>query len=226
MADEPLNQQADMNETGPREAPPARRWSGVRWAIAAVGVLALAAVAVNEPWRRLNRPMPVVSSTSGESGAKTAQCPADAKPANLTFTLKDMKGQDVSLSKFKGKVILLDFWATWCEPCKAEIPWFIEFNKKYAAEGLQVIGVSVDDTPEKLEPYVKNMKMDYLILQGLGHDDVQDAYGPILGIPVTVIISRDAKICATHAGLAGKDVFENEIKALLQRGAVEASTTN
>jgi cytochrome c biogenesis protein CcmG/thiol:disulfide interchange protein DsbE len=112
-------------------------------------------------------------------------------------------------------VILLDFWATWCEPCKVEIPWFSEFHNKYASKGLRVIGISVDDTTEKLQPYVKNMRMNYLVLQGLGHDDVQDAFGPILGIPVTVLISRGGKICATHTGLTSKDAFENEIRALL-----------
>jgi thiol-disulfide isomerase/thioredoxin len=225
MSDQPAGTSADPIEPGPAGAPERPRSTRLRWLIAGVGVVALAAVAVNQymPWLKFNRPMPAASPEAGQSPSRVS-CPIDAKPANLAFTLKDMRGQDVALSKFKGKVILLDFWATWCEPCKAEIPWFIEFNKKYAAKGLQVIGISVDDTQDKLEPYVRNMKMDYLILQGLGHDDVQDAYGPILGIPVTVVISRDGKICATHAGLAGKDVFENEIKALLG-GAAEGSQT-
>ena len=78
-----------------------------------------------------------------------------------------------------------------------------------------MVGISVDDTVDKLEPYVRDMKMNYPVLQGLGHDDVQDAYGPILGIPVSVLISRDGKVCATHTGLTGKDIFEREIKALL-----------
>ena len=188
----------------------------IRWAIAVVAVVALAAVAVNfyMPWRRYDKPMTQAAGAAvGESTKLT--CPADAKPANLNFTLKDIGGKDVSLSSFEGKVILLDFWATWCGPCKIEIPWFIEFHNTYASKGLQVIGISVDDTPDKLEPYVKEMKMNYLVLQGLGHDDVQDAFGPMLGIPVTVMISRDGKICGSHMGLTGKDSFENEIKALL-----------
>jgi hypothetical protein len=75
--------------------------------------------------------------------------------------------------------------------------------------------VSVDDTVDKLKPYVAEMKMNYPILQGLGHDDVQDAFGPIWGIPVTVVISRDGKICAKHTGMSSKESFENQIKALL-----------
>ncbi len=78
-----------------------------------------------------------------------------------------------------------------------------------------MVGVSVDDTVDKLAPYVKEMGMNYPVLQGLGHDAVQDAYGPILGIPVSVMISRDGKICATHTGLTSKDVFEKEIESLL-----------
>jgi thiol-disulfide isomerase/thioredoxin len=182
----------------------------IRWTIAVLGIIALAAVATNYymPWLKYNRPMPV-STTS------RLACPVDAKPAKLDFILKDVSGKDVRLSSFKGKVILLDFWATWCGPCKIEIPWFTEFHDRYASKGLQVIGISVDDTAAQLEPYVKDMKMTYLVLQGLGHEEVQDAFGPILGIPVTVVISREGKICATHAGLTGKDAFENEIKALL-----------
>jgi cytochrome c biogenesis protein CcmG/thiol:disulfide interchange protein DsbE len=121
----------------------------------------------------------------------------------------------VRLSDYKGKVILLDFWATWCIPCKSEIPWFIEFQNKYGAAGFQAIGISVDDTLDKLKPYVKSMKMNYIVLQGLNHDDVQNAYGPLWGIPVTAIISRDAKICVKHAGISSKESFETAIKSLL-----------
>ena len=142
-------------------------------------------------------------------------CPADAKPANLNFTLKDVQGKNFRLADHKGKVILLDFWATWCGPCKIEIPWFIEFQKTYGPQGLQVIGVSVDDTVEKLRPYVKEYKMNYPVLQGLHHDDIQDAYGPLWGIPVTAIISRDGKVCAKHSGISSKENFEKEIKSLL-----------
>src|SRR5690606_18171975 len=103
-------------------------------------------------------------------------CPADAKLARLDFTLKDADGRDVTLADYKGKVILMDFWATWCGPCKVEIPHFIEFQEKYGSQGLQVVGISVDDTAEKLLPYIEQMGMNYPVLQGLGRDDVQDAY--------------------------------------------------
>jgi len=199
----------------------------VRWAVAVAGVVALAAVAVNfyMPWRAQDEPMPPASSVASAAPASSGSsapedlaavaCPADAKPARFDFTMKDVSGKDISLSQYKGKVILLDFWATWCGPCKIEIPGFVELQDKYGKDGLQVIGVSVDDTPEQLVPYVKQLKMNYVVLQGLGHDDMQDAYGPLVGIPTTVLISRDGKMCAKHAGFAAKETFEREIKALL-----------
>jgi cytochrome c biogenesis protein CcmG/thiol:disulfide interchange protein DsbE len=181
-----------------------------RWAVATVAALALALLTLH---------LPSLQELAEAAGESPASCPKDAKPANLNFTMKDLGGKSVRLSDYKGKVILLDFWATWCIPCKAEIPWFVEFQNKYGPQGLQVVGVSVDDTLQKLKPYVGQFKMNYVVLQGLGHDDVQDAYGPLYGIPVTVVISRDQKICAKHTGLASKAAFENEIKSLLNPAA-------
>jgi len=180
----------------------------IRWAIATLGALALALTTMNAP-------LPLPFFQDAVTAAPGSACPANAKPANLNFTLKDMSNRNVRLSDFKGKVILLDFWATWCIPCKAEIPWFVEFQQKYGASGLQVVGISVDDTLPKLKPYVAQYKMNYPVLQGLMHDDVQDAYGPLWGIPVTAVISRDAKICAKHTGIGTKQAFENEIRLLL-----------
>ena len=194
----------------------------IRWVIAIVGVAALAALTVTTqmPWLTKHETKMVTQPSApgapaGEAAAPMLACPADAKPANLNFTMKDVAGKNITLADFKGKVMLIDFGATWCGPCKVEIPHFIEFQDKYASKGFQVVGISVDDTAEKLQPYVRDMKMNYPVLQGLNHDDVQDAYGPILGIPVSVLISRDGKVCATHTGLTDKDVFEREIKALL-----------
>src|SRR3954470_304855 len=194
----------------------------IRWAIAIVSVLALAALTVTTqmPWLTTRQPAMQESragggAAAGNEAAETLSCPADAKRANLDFTMKDANGRNVSLSEYRGKVIVLDFWATWCGPCKVEIPHFIEFQDKYGKDGLQIVGISLDDPLDKLAPYAREMKMNYTVLQGLGHDDVQDAFGPILGIPITHMISRDGKICATHAGLTGKNVFEREIQALL-----------
>ena len=142
-------------------------------------------------------------------------CPANAKPANLNFTLRTCRARTSGCRTTRARSSCSISAATWCGPCKIEIPWFIEFQKTYGPQGLQVIGVSVDDTVEKLRPYVKEYKMNYPVLQGLHHDDIQDAYGPLWGIPVTTIISRDGKICAKHAGISSKENFEKEIKSLL-----------
>lgn len=179
----------------------------MRWAIATVGALALSLLTLNVdlPW----------GLHFSAAAPETSACPPKAKPANLNFTLNDMSNEPVRLSDLKGKVILLDFWATWCGPCKIEIPWFAEFQTRYGPRGLQVVGISVDDTLDKLKPYVQEMKMNYPVLQGLHHDDILDAFGPMWGIPVTVVISRDGKVCGKHTGLSSKEAIEAEIKALL-----------
>ncbi len=181
----------------------------IRWTVATAACLALALLTLNAA------PEWPFGHTHEPAAPGTSMCPADAKPANLAFTLKDLDNKPVKLASFKGKVVLLDFWATWCGPCKIEIPWFIEFQKKYGAQGLQVVGVSTDDTLDKLKPYAAKMNMNYVVLQGLDQDAMQDAYGPLFGIPVTVLISRDGKICKKHVGLSSKDLFEKEIKSLL-----------
>jgi thiol-disulfide isomerase/thioredoxin len=183
------------------------RW---KWAMAAVSALGLAFLTLNSS--EVFNFSGVFNSSAHASGSA---CPANAKTAKLDFTLKDFTGKVVKLSDYKGKVILLDFWATWCEPCKLEIPWFIEFQKKYGPSGFQALGVSVDDTAAQLAPYVARMKMNYPVLQGKDHDDIQNAYGPLVGIPVTVVISRDARMCVKHLGISSKENFEKEIKSLL-----------
>ena len=177
----------------------------MRWAIAAVGALALAFVTIGEP-------LPLAGLFGAEGDGV---CDANAKAAPLNFTLRDVDNKDVKLSSFKGKVLVVDFWATWCGPCKLEIPGFVDLQTRYGPKGVQFVGISVDDKLEQLKPYVAEYKMNYPVLQGLGHDDVQDAFGPIWGIPTTIVIGRDGKICKKHTGMAAKDKFEQEIKSLL-----------
>src|SRR5215468_1472759 len=126
-----------------------------RWIVAGLSALALAI---------LTLPTSPLFDDVHASFADGGACPADAKPANLNFTLKDVNNKDVNLASLKGKVILLDFWATWCGPCKIEIPWFVEFQQKYGKDGLQVVGVSIDDTLDKLKPFVTQYKMNYTVL--------------------------------------------------------------
>lgn len=148
------------------------------------------------------------------AAAAAAMCAKTPKAAPLNYTLKDMNGGDVKLSSFKGKVIVLNFWATWCGPCKVEIPTLVELQKQYAND-VVVLGLSVDDPVEKLPPFAQKYKINYPVLVGLGREEVQDAFGPLYGIPVTVFIGRDGKICKVHNGIAARGDIEGPIKALL-----------
>src|SRR5215469_816232 len=147
-------------------------------------------------------------STGGESG-----CSADAKPANLDLTFNDLQGKPFALSAYKGKVVLLDFWATWCPPCRKEIPGFIELYDSYRSRGFVVIGVSMDDTKSDIKRFAKKYKMNYPILIGAGRDDLEQVFGQ-LPLPTAFVIGRDGRICAKHDGLTPKEQFEREIGAL------------
>ncbi len=148
-----------------------------------------------------------------EAQADAAACMPNAKTAS-DFTLPALDGKKVSLSQFKGKVVLLNFWATWCGPCKAEIPGFVELQAQYKND-LVILGLSVDDPADKAKAFADQYKVNYPMVLGLGHDEIQDAYGPIYGIPASFLISRDGKVCKRHLGIAPKSQFEREIKALL-----------
>ena len=173
---------------------------------------------MSKSWMRTAMGVALLAITAtpvhGQAGL-AAICNPDGRVADLSFTLKDLHGEDVSFSDFKGKVILLDFWATWCGPCKVEIPYFIDFHTRYQAQGLQVLGFDVDDEIPALTAYVESMGMNYPVLIGAGRDDVLEAYGPMPGLPTTVIIGRDGKVCTSHTGLTEKETFEEAIKALL-----------
>ena len=141
-------------------------------------------------------------------------CDPTAKLARLNFTLKDIDNAGVKLSAFKGKVIVLNFWATWCVPCTAEIPDFVDLQERYAEQGVQFLGVSVDDSRKALIEYAGKLKMNYPVLQGRGHDEVLAAF-EIASVPVTVTIRRDGRVCRAHANPVRKDALEREIKSLL-----------
>ena len=130
------------------------------------------------------------------------------------FALKDASGKVVHISDYKGKVVLLDFWATWCGPCNIEIPWFTEFQKKYRAQGFEVVGISMDDDGWKaIKPFVTQKNINYQIL--LGDDKTGDQYGGVEALPTTFVIDRNGRIASVHVGLSGKKDFENAIEQLL-----------
>lgn len=181
-----------------------------RWLLAAVAAVAFVTLVMWLPLEPGGQ-----SARSDEGGISGGGCSPNAKPANLDFTIRDMDGRDVNLAAFKGKVILLNFWATWCGPCLAEIPGFIDLQARYRDQGFVVLGISVDDPIEKLKPFAQEFQMNYPVLAGSDRNDVQEAYGPMFGIPVSVIVNREGLMCRRIVGGASRQVFEREIKALL-----------
>jgi peroxiredoxin len=186
-----------------------------RWIIAATAAAALALLTLPLITTTASRASEDRAAAKGDSiAARTATCDADAvKPAKLDFVLEDMNGERVKLSDFKGKVILLNFWATWCGPCEQEIPAFVEMYDRYKDRGFVILGVSIDDPPEALRAYAKSHRMQYPVLQM--QSDVEDAYGPIFGVPMSYFIARDGSICKRHLGPATREQVERELKALL-----------
>ncbi len=149
------------------------------------------------------------------SAAGTAACQPNAKPANFDFTLKDLHGKEMHLSELKGKVVLLDFWATWCGPCKMEIPGFVELHDKYKGQGFEIVGLLTQDDVANAPAFIEKFKMNYQVLDANGQDALEDAYGPLFGLPTSFLISKDGLICRTHIGFSPKEQFEKEIQALL-----------
>ncbi|MEO8028162.1 MAG: TlpA disulfide reductase family protein [Bryobacteraceae bacterium] len=139
-----------------------------------------------------------------------------ARPMAPDFTLKDANGEELRLSAFRGRVVLLNFWATWCPPCRIETPWFVEFERRFKDQGLVVIGVSLDeDGWTAVRPFVESAKINYRI--GIGDAGLAHRYGGIESLPETLLIDREGRIVASHVGLRSKDDFEREIRALLVR---------
>ena len=149
-----------------------------------------------------------------QTAPQTSQAiPQPGEPAP-NFTLADSTGSTVKLSAYKGRVVLLDFWATWCEGCKVEIPWYVEFQNKYRNDGLRAIGVSMDDDGWKsVRPFLEKHKLNYRVV--IGNQDLANRYGGLPFLPMTLLIDRNGTIAESHPGVVDKQVFENKIKALL-----------
>jgi cytochrome c biogenesis protein CcmG/thiol:disulfide interchange protein DsbE len=140
--------------------------------------------------------------------------PLDPGAMAPDWKLQNLDGKTVQLSDFKGKVVVLDFWATWCPPCRAEIPDFIALQNQYKDKGLVVIGVSLDQGgPGVVSSFAKTQGMNYSVV--MGTDDVAAQYGDIQAIPTTFVIDRSGKVVAKHEGETDKGTFEDEIKKLL-----------
>jgi len=134
---------------------------------------------------------------------------------NFAYTLKDMNGVEVNLEDYRGRPLLINFWATWCAPCRHEIPGFVELVEKYKAQNFTVLGISVDDKPEDLRPFAAEFKMNYPVLVGLGHDDLQEHYGAF-SLPVSWFIKADGTVDYKHTGTQSKEWFEERVKRLFE----------
>ncbi len=153
------------------------------------------------------------ADTHSQKASDQAGQQVSRKPAP-DFTLKDANGNDLKLSQLRGKVVLLNFWATWCGPCAMEIPWFVEFEQQYRSQGLEIVGVSMDEDGWKaVKPYVQEHKMNYRVL--LGDESVGQLYGGVDSLPTSFLIDRDGKVAYVHVGLAGKNEYADEIQNLL-----------
>src|SRR3954447_12000234 len=157
--------------------------------------------------------------TGCSSEPRTVKAAANVKPEQERhpapgFALKDTNGKTVHIEDYKGKVVLLDFWATWCGPCKVEIPWFVEMQRKNKDRGFEVLGVAMDDEGwEVVKPFIAKMAVNYRILAGT--DMTAQAYGGVDALPTTFLIDRTGKIAAVHVGLASRKDFEDGIEQLL-----------
>ena len=218
MTTEPQSTEPQPDQANPSDAaqPAVSTKSGTsmmtRWGIAAAGAVGVGALTVSSllgPAKKV-----VVDDAPRVAGRATPACKAETQ-ANLDFTVKDMHGASVKLADYKGKVIVVNFWATWCPPCKAEIPAFIELYDQYKDKGLVILGVSGDDDAETLKAFATEWKINYPMIVGRDEQALLDSYGPIYGYPISVIVGRNGAVCGKHVGPATKEEFEREIKALL-----------
>jgi thiol-disulfide isomerase/thioredoxin len=178
--------------------------------IITAGVIALLAVMV---WA--DHKFPAAGAPSAGTPSKPTEAP--------TVALKDLNDKDVTIQDYKGRVVLVNFWATWCEPCKVEIPWMIEFQQKYGPRGFTLLGVSMDEDGKKaIQPFLdkerfevdgQKVPMSYPIL--LGNDAIADKFGGILGLPTSMLFNREGKKVRTIVGLINHDDIAKAIESLL-----------
>ena len=170
------------------------------------------------------------SYTKGGKGASSVIAsvlkPQDDGPANGTmapdFTLKTLDGKDVTLSSLKGKAVMVNFWATWCEPCKIEMPWLVELQDKYRKDGFEIVGVAMDDSDNKeIATFAKKMNVNYTILKG--SEKVADLYGGLDGLPTNFFLDRNGKVIDSFKGLRSESVIVADIQKALASETKNAS---
>ncbi|HZU22459.1 MAG TPA: TlpA disulfide reductase family protein, partial [Terriglobales bacterium] len=205
-ADQPVTPGADLPSAAP-PAPEGPRRSSARDAVVLSVIVIVIAVMI---WSAVR-----VSQRRGPQPAVTPGATLIGKTAP-NFQLTTLDGKQVSLTDFRGKAVLLNFWATWCGPCRIEMPWFVDLQKKYAPQGFEIVGVAMDDSGEKaIKEFTQQVGTNYTIL--LGKDAIGDAYG-VEGMPTSFFIARDGKIIDQTLGLASKKELEDRIERALASG--------
>ncbi|HWE86288.1 MAG TPA: TlpA disulfide reductase family protein [Terracidiphilus sp.] len=149
-----------------------------------------------------------------------APWPLSAQPASLlhkpapTFVRDDLQHRRIDLSAYRGKVVLLTFWATWCAPCQVEIPRFVQWQNRYGPQGLQIVAISMDDDPAPVEALTRSRHVNYPVL--MGDEQLGTLYGGILGLPVTFLIDRDGVIAARYKGQPNLRAVRSAVERLLR----------
>jgi thiol-disulfide isomerase/thioredoxin len=140
--------------------------------------------------------------------------PASGRKMAADFTITDVNGKQIQLSRLKGRVVLLDFWATTCGGCKVELPWYVEFDSKYRGKGLSLVGLDMyGETAEVIKPFMVKWHMDYPV--AIGTDELGDKFG-LKEMPLTLLIDRSGRIAVAHSGIVDKATFEGELQRLLR----------
>lgn len=148
-------------------------------------------------------------------GCRSGAPKSHAGAAAPDFTVTDIHGNKLSLSEYKGKVVLLDFWATWCAPCLEEIPHFVQMQQTLGPQGFQTIGISMDDGPKPVQQFYQDHKLNYPV--AVGDTKLADSYGGVLGLPVTFVINKDGQIRKKFVGATDPAVIEQEVVAALKQ---------
>jgi peroxiredoxin len=203
---------ARLHDRPRRDIVHARKWLWAASATAAAGATLMSFPAPRALAERCWQCVAALAPSISSPGA--ALTAAAARKAAPGFALRDASGSEVKLSDFEGQVVLLDFWATWCPPCKIEIPWFVEMQRDYKARGFVVLGVSLDeDGWTAVRPFLEEQRVNYRVM--IGDDQLWALYGGIEALPTTFLIDRRGRIASVHSGLASRDQFRGGVERLL-----------